>query len=204
MAFVPAPNIVQVEIIGLKDGQIIENRFHVNVLGEPTSGNLATLNGAVQAWINTHYLPRLPDEVAITEVRLTSLHQQNGIQLSSPMNVTGAGTTGAMPNEVTLCVSLRTGFVGRSARGRFYLLGLPLDVMDTQNRVLAAYRSAVATALQALISGINAAGFVMVIVSYITNNAPRVGGPVYFVVSSAVVTDDIVDSQRRRRPGVGQ
>lgn len=204
MAFVPAPNIVMVEIIGQKDGQIIENRFHVNVLGEPTSGNLSTLNGAVQAWITASYLPRLPDEVTITEVRLTSLHEQNGIQLSSPMSATGAGTTGAMPNEVTLCVSLRTGFVGRSARGRFYLLGLPLDVMLDQNRVLAAYRTAVATALQSLISTIQAAGFVMVIVSYVNNGAPRPGGPVYFVVSSAVVTDDIVDSQRRRRPGVGQ
>jgi len=204
MPFVAAPNIVMVEIIGLKDGQIIENRFHVNVFGEPTAGNLGTLNAAVQSWIVSDYLPRLPDEVAITEVRLTSLHEQNAIQLSSPMSVSGSGTTGAMPNEVTLCVSLRSGFIGRSARGRFYLLGLPKDVMDTENRVLAAYRTAVASALQDLISTIQAAGFAMVIVSYITNGAPRAGGPVYFLVSTAVVTDDIVDSQRRRRPGVGQ
>jgi len=204
MPFVPAPNIVMVELIGLKDGQVIENRFHVNVLGEPTAGNLSTLNAAVQAWINAEYVDRLPDEVQITECRLTSLHEQNAIQLSSPMNVTGSGVNGAMPNEVTLCVSLRTGFIGRSARGRFYLLGLPKDAVETENRVSAGYRASVAASVQALISTIQAAGFVMVIVSYITNNAPRPGGPVYFVVSSAVVTDDIVDSQRRRRPGVGQ
>lgn len=204
MPFVPAPNIVMVEVIGLKDGQIIENRFHVNVLGEPTSGNLSTLSAAVQSWVTTDYALRLPQEVAITEVRLTSLHTQNGIQLSSPMTVTGAGVNGAMPNEVTLCVSLRSAFVGRSARGRFYLLGIPKDAVTTQNRVSATYRGLAAGTLQALIGAVNGSGFVTVIVSYITNKAPRPGGPVYFVVQTAVVVDDIVDSQRRRRPGVGQ
>jgi len=42
-----------------------------------------------------------------------------------------------------------------------------------------------------------------VIASYFQNGAPRVGGPVYFVVDQIVFVDGIVDSQRRRLPGRG-
>jgi hypothetical protein len=57
------------------------------------------------------------------------------------------------------------------------------------------------TNLKSVIEGL---GYVWVIVSYITDNAPRVGGPVYFEVNDILIVDDVIDSQRRRLPGRGR
>lgn len=203
MPFVAAPNIAMVEILATKDGQLIENRFHVNMLGEPTPGSLGNLANVVQAWCVNEYADRLPQSVTITAIQVTSLHTQNAPQVIVPTTIVGVVAGASMPNEVTFCVSLRSAFIGRSARGRFYVLGVPQGSMATENRVSAGYRTAIQASVQQLLSDINATGFVPVIVSYITNNAPRPGGPVYFVIASATTTDDIVDSQRRRRPGIG-
>jgi len=203
MAFVPAPNIVMVEIVALKDGQIIENRFHVDVLHVPTDADLGAIQPVVTAWISASYAPLLPAEVTITGLKLTSLHVQNGPFRTVSLSVAGTQTGGAMPNEVTLCVSLRSAVRGRSARGRWYLLGVPKSAMATENRVSTTYRNAAVGALQTLITALGAISAPMMVVSYRNNNAPRVGGPVYFLILFSVTTDDVVDSQRRRRPGIG-
>lgn len=203
MPFVAAPNIVMAEFVGLKDGQIIENRVHVNMLAEPTLASMGTLSTALVSWLTTDYANRLPQEVTITSLKLTSLHTQNAVQLVTPLTLVGVVAGGAMPNEVSYCVSLRSGFIGRSARGRFYVLGVPSGVMTSQNRVNSAYRANITGTVGALRTTIASTGFLQVIVSFISNGVPRPGGPVYFVLQSATTTDDIVDSQRRRRPGIG-
>lgn len=203
MPFVAAPNIVMAEFLAQKDGQLIENRVHVNMLAEPTLASMGTLSTALISWLTADYANRLPQEVNITALKLTSLHTQNAVQLTTPLNIVGVVAGGAMPNEVSYCVSLRTGFIGRSARGRFYILGVPTGVMTLQNRINSAYRTNITNTVAALRTTISATGFLQVIVSFVSNGVPRPGGPVYFVVASATTTDDIVDSQRRRRPGIG-
>ena len=203
MPFVPAPNIVMVEVLGLKDGQVVENRLHVNVLHAPTPADLTLLGNLFTNWVTFSYATVLPDDVTITGLQLTSLHEQNGIQLAVPLAVVGGTVDVSMPNEVTYCVSLRSGFVGRSARGRFYTMGIARVNVLGENRVQVGYRAAITAVLQTIIDDIAANSFVMVIVSYINNGLPRPGGPVYFVVANATTTDDILDSQRRRRPGIG-
>jgi hypothetical protein len=202
MAFVAAPNIVQVEIMAALDGQRIENRVHVNCLHQPTSADLASIGTIVTSWCTSSYVDKLPAEVLIDTIRMTSLHTQNDIQLVSPVNIQGLQTGGAMPNEVTFCVSLRSAVIGRSARGRFYVLALARDVV-TDNRISATQRTNLVNAVQGLRNALEAAAFPMTIVSYVNNGAPRAGGPVYFLVTSTTSQDDIVDSQRRRKPGVG-
>lgn len=203
MPFVPAPNIIQVEILASKDGALIENRFHVNVFHQPTTSDFTALAALMTTWLSNDYAAQLPADVTITGLQMTSLHSQNAIQSNVALNIVGGLALPAMPNETTYCVSLRSAFIGRSARGRFYVLGLARVSVSTTNRVSAGYRTAITAALQDLINDIAGLSYAFTIVSYINNNAPRPGGPVYFVVATATTTDDVVDSQRRRRPGVG-
>lgn len=203
MPFVPAPNIVQCEILAQKDGQLIENRIMVDVFHAPSSADYAVLQPVLTNWCNASYRPLLPADVTITGLRFTDMSQQNGPQLQTALALIGGTAVPSAPNEVTYCISLRTGNAGRSARGRFYVLGIALFNIPTTNRVGAGYRTAITAAVQQLATDIFAAGFAWVIVSYINNGGPRVGGPVYFPVVTATTTDDIVDSQRRRRPGIG-
>jgi hypothetical protein len=41
------------------------------------------------------------------------------------------------------------------------------------------------------------------VMSRVSGGVPRPGGPVYYPITTVVSTDDIVDSQRRRKPGNG-
>jgi len=204
MAFVPAPNIVQVELRCTLDGQNIENRWNVNVFHEPTSADLTAIANNVASTVIEDWIPTIPDAVTFREIHLRSLHTANGIELTAPFPIPSNGSLvgGVLPSNVTLCVSLRSSSSGRSARGRLYWMGL-VEGDVTGNVVSTPRGAAIVAAVQAMIAALTTAGYAWVIVSYFTNNAPRVGGPVYFLVQNALIVDSVVDSQRRRLPGRG-
>jgi len=81
-------------------------------------------------------------------------------------------------------------------------LALPKDAVSGNN-LSAVWVDGLTSSFQILIDTLAGAGSPMVIVSYINNKAPRVGGPVYFQVLTALIVDSIVDSMRKRKPGVG-
>jgi len=204
MAFVPAPNIVAVELRCTLDGQNVENTWHVNVFHEPTVADLVALANNIATVVIGSWLTNLSDQLTFREIHLRSLHTANGVEHTAafPANTTGSLVSPVMPSNVTLCVSLRSQSSGRSARGRLYWMTLTeLDVVG--NTVASGRVGTIVGAVQDMIDQMVTIGYAWVIVSYITNNAPRVGGPVYFIVTTALVVDSIVDSQRRRLPGRG-
>lgn len=205
MPFVPAPNIVQVQIRATKDSQFVENRIHVNCFHEPTAADLALIAGGVETAVRTSWVDDLPGDVTLREVYVKSLHEENGIEFTAafPTNTTGAVVGDPLPNHVTACISLRSGQVGRSARGRMYWLGLTEPQVQGNNLT--------ASTMAALVVDVNEVynvffnnGFRWVIVSYQSGGIPRPGGPVYFIVNGIIFTDSTVDSQRRRLPGRGR
>lgn len=203
MPFVDTPNVVMAEIVAVMDGQVIENRVMVDVFHEPTSVDLGNVTTAVLSFVNLRYVQLLPVECVITSIKTTSLDARNRIQQIAAVSIPGEVTGGAMPNEVTYCVSLKSTQIGRSGRGRFYVLGIAKANVSTQNRVGAGYRANITAALDFLRDALTDMLYRLVIVSYVTNGAPRPGGPIYNIVANAATSDDVVDSQRRRRPGVG-
>jgi len=204
MPFVETPNIVMVEIRATLAGQSIENRIMVGALTTPTTGIVDEIAQLVFDWASTQYFDWLSHDVFLTEVVATDLTVQNGYQktvVSTPAQA-GSVNQGAMPNEVTFCVSLRSGVRGRSARGRMYMLALPHDEV-ANNTLSGVWVAGFVSSVQILIDTLAAAGRPLTIVSYRTNNAPRSGGPVYFLVQTALAVDNTVDSMKSRKPGVG-
>lgn len=205
MPFIPAPNQVQVEMRALNDGQHVENRIFVNVFHEPVLADMIAIANVVSNAVITQFLPILPTALRYTELFMRSMHVQNGPQATFPFpGVSGQGTVAnpALPNNVTLCVSLRSNFAGRSARGRLYWLALYESVVAA-NTVDSGHATAITSAVQFLNSAITTIGYDWQIVSFFSNGIPRPGGPVYFSVADAIIVDPIVDSQRRRLPGRG-
>jgi len=151
------------------------------------------------------YAEHLSTGVGLREVVLTSLHEQNGAQVTYAPDATTTGdlTGVALPNEVSFCVSLRTGNRGRSARGRWYWLSVNQSQMVDDNNLTTQALGDLPGDMNALMAAIEAISFMPVIVSYRTNNAPRVGGPVYFPITNCTAVDSTVDSMKRRKPGVG-
>lgn len=205
MAFVAAPNIIEVHFRGTFDGERVENRIHVNALTEPTTAICQSVAAAAGAWWDAEAQPYAASNVYLREVYCKSLHEANaaeGTYVFTPA-AQGAATGDSLPNNVALALSLRTGLTGRSARGRWFWYGFVEGQVDA-SRVNPTTVGILQGAMTQLLTDISALGYQWSIVSFRTNNAPRVGGPVYFPVTDIVIVDSVVDSQRRRLPGRGQ
>ena len=204
MAFVPAPNILMVEVRATKELQRIENRFHINCFHEPTLTDIQDVNALMVNQLGSLWAPNLPVDVTINSVFYRSLQDANAIQLEVPFSPGIQGQDAGLPaaNQNTICISLRTGAAGRSARGRLYWLGLS-ESQYSINTMEPASLPAIVGAVESLRAAIAASSRALTIVSYVANGVPRPGGPVYFVVTNVLAVDAILDSQRRRMPGHG-
>lgn len=204
MAFVPAPGIAEVQVRATYSGQQVMNRIMVDVLHTPTQGDLNTITAAVGAWWVGNVKALVAPTVSLREVYAKTLEVANGPQatFSSGLPDAGTATGGGLPNSTSLAVSLRTGLTGRSARGRWFWYGFT-EGQVTDNTVDSGVATSIVACIDNLLSTITGLSSVPVIVSYISGGAPRVGGPVYFPITDALLVDPIVDSQRRRLPGRG-
>jgi hypothetical protein len=205
MAFIPAPNVVQVEMRALRNAQNIENRIMIDVLTPPTPTILEQVATICWDWWELMYAIVLSNGVLLRETVATDQSELNGGQFTYAPDTTTTGLrTGlAFPNEVAVCISLRTGSRGRSARGRLYTLSVSANQMVDENNLSSVAAAEIASVGNDLITRITAAGYLPVIVSYVSNKVPRPGGPVYFPITSAVLVDNQVDSMKRRKPGIG-
>lgn len=204
MPFVAAPNIVSVEVRALLDGQHIENRFTIDALTAVTPTIVADITNVVSNWAQATYFDQLPAQVQLSEVVGTDLTTDTGSQhsIAPESAIFGTASGAAMPNEVSLAISLRSASRGRSARGRSFVLALSRDGV-TGNNVSAGYGGALVAAFATLLDAITTEGWAWVVVSYRHDGALRPGGPVYFPITNVLITDNTVDSQRKRKPGVG-
>lgn len=204
MPFVPAPNIVQVEFRSTLQDQNIENRLMFNMLSSPSAAEIDELAVNCLAWAAEEYFPLLPADIHLNAVVATDMGEQNGYQktLVPDPAVNGGQVANAMANQITMAVQLKSASRGRSANGRSFVLGLPSNLV-VRNNINNAHADGLVAAFQALIDDTVTDGKQLSIVSYRANKVPRPGGPVYFPVITASVADYLVDSQRRRKPGVG-
>jgi hypothetical protein len=206
MAFVPVTNVVQCEMRYTLDDQKCENRIMIDVGHTPDASDFTNIANAVSNALITEWLPLLPATLVYTELFLRSMEEQNGPQATFPIDPgvgTGTNIGSALPNNCTLCVSLRSNFAGRSARGRLYWPAL-LETTTVDSHVDSSHVAGIVLAVRGLDTNLTTVGTDWVIVSFFNNNAPRPGGPVKFSVTNVLIVDDVVDSQRRRLPGRGQ
>ena len=204
MAFIPAPNLVTVEFRTTWDGQQTENRINVDLLTAPTAANVQALASACHSWWVSNVTALTPATLVLREVFVRDQSTLNGFAATAAPGGAVPGTLGgaSLPNNVSICASIRTLFTGRSARGRWYWQGL-CEEQVVGNTVNAGVLTSIDAALTNLAGVIAALSHFWVIASYISNGAPRPGGPVYFVVNEIIFVDATVDSQRRRLPGRG-
>jgi hypothetical protein len=200
MAFVPVPATVKVSLFYTYNGQPCMNRIYVSTPASlPDAATCQVLaNAAANWWIN-NCKALCPPTCELRLVEAISVAEQNGPSATVSAGLPSPGTNGspALPGNNTLAVSLRTGLTGRSARGRWYWVGLS-EAQVTDNLVLAGPAASIVAAMDALISTINGLSSQPVIVSFVSGGIPRPGGPVKFIINDALLVDTVIDSQRGR------
>jgi hypothetical protein len=211
MPFVPVPNTALVEIRYESQGQQVENTLWFELDTAPAPPALSDLADAVGAWWRTEAKPLTSSRVEVREYVATSQVSSTAPQVSIAGSIldVGGNTPNAMPLGTTFVVSFRTDLRGRSFRGRNYIVGLTEDQVDgnsLEDGVAEQWRLAYA----ALVGAADDIGWTWVVVSRfsgvdpITHHPiPRAAG-VTTPITSIVVVDNFVDSQRRRLSGRGR
>lgn len=211
MPFVPVTNTALVEIRMLSQGQQVENTLWFELATEIDSVSLGALLDAVHLWWSSDLAPLVSSRVEVTEYVGTDQTTATAIQVSLPGDVTdvGGNTPNAMPLGTTLTVSFRTNLRGRSFRGRNYVVGLTEDQVDG-NSLEAGVGELWRAAYENLIGVAAGVDWSWVVVSRFSGMSgsppvptPRVAG-LTTPVTSVVMVDDFVDSQRRRLSGRGR
>ncbi len=203
MAFIPAPNTAQIDMVFMYNGQRCENVYHVQQETPYDQTSLAVLAALFKNWWDTDMRPLCPNTLGLVLIVARSLESESAptIEYSSGLPIAGAITTvGQLPNNVTVAVKWTTALRGRSYRGRTFHLGLR-DDMVTGNTVDPTALTALQGGYQGLIDDLDGLPGDLVVVSRYHNNAPRVTAVVTPVQGFSI--DSTVDSQRRRLPGRG-
>lgn len=204
MPFVPVVNTVSVEFRTTWDGQQCENRIFVDLFATPTQALCQAVANAALTWWTGNVVALTPTNLALREVYVRDQSTLNGFQATATPTgaLPGTSSSPSLPNNTSICASLRTGFTGRSARGRWFWQGLTEGGV-VANTVDAGLLTSIDAALTNLASALAALGWNWIIVSYVSLGVPRPGGPVKFSVNNILFVDSIVDSMRRRLPGRG-
>lgn len=197
MAFIPAPRTVRVAITTQASGRPLVTVFNFQKsVGSVTAPDVALVAAHVSNWWATQLKPQMSNEVAGVNVKADDISIANSFSFTDSIinGQLGAVASPIVPLNAAIVISWRTGFRGRSYRGRTYHAGL-MEVYTVGNFVDVAY----ANSLQARYDDLRInppAGFGMVIASYQANKAPRSIAELTPVISSDA--NNRIDSQRRR------
>jgi len=203
MAFIPVPNTLQVELIYLWAGQVVETVLHYQPEGAIDVTEMAGLAANMVTWFDVQLQPLVHSTLQLTQVKVTDLTTDSAPVINYTTGLPLVGTVGAdgMPNNVALVFTKRTGLRGRSYRGRIYHPGLA-ESQVAGNQVAGATVTSLLAAYNLLLAQTVAAEtYNLVVVSRQHNNAVLEEGVATLV--SSIDTDGFVDSQRRRLPGRG-
>jgi len=204
MAFQPVPETARFAMRGRSNwGDEI-----VNVLYFRRSGqwDLSDLQSAAQvlatAWVNDVMI-HISSTAFFFSVQARGERVQDDVSFEYvlPSPVTGSRTGDALPAQCCFCVTHLTGFTGRSNRGRTYFG--PLAEQDTSNDTLSVGRAdGFRNGLVSIRNVMANAGWQHVVVSRVRNGV-RLPVAATVPVIGYRYTDLFIDSQRRRKPGIG-
>jgi hypothetical protein len=204
MTFQPVPNTARFAIrirSGLGDDVI-------NVLYFLRQGQwgLPELEAAAQtlatAWVN-EVMTNISASSVFFSVQSRGERVQDDVAFEYvlPSPVSGSRTGDALPAQCAFCITHLTGLVGRSNRGRTYFG--PLAEQDTDGSLLSSARAVgFRNALVGIRNVMGNAGWQHVVVSRVRNKT-RLPVAITVPVIGYRFTDRTIDTQRRRKPGVG-
>jgi len=198
MAFQPAVGCIEVVIDWLQSGVPAANVLHGYKAGGYSQADLDNVAAGVDSEIAGGFLPLMTITQQYVQTRVRGLETSTDLASSNGTNAaTGATVDEAAPNNVSFCVTFRTAFTGRSARGRFYAIAPHPGYFSAPNLVTTGYRDDVIDAIGSLVLGLTVNGFTHVVLSRFHDKVARAAAVAY-PVTSIVARNLRVDSQRGR------
>lgn len=206
MPFIPAPQVVEVELRYDFVDQQCENTLYFKHDTLFTADQMRVLATAMETWWESSLSGYMHTAVALNSIKVSSLSSADAeaVIVTPTASIHGGDSAEALPFNASWAVKFTTDHRGRSARGRNYMVGLTRGSRETSNVVTTGYANGVVTSYTALLAGGETLpeGWTWVVLSRFAGNAPRTAGVTY-PITGVGYTDRIIDSQRRRLPGRG-
>jgi len=161
--------------------------------------DLIALAATVDAWFSEDLLPHLTAALTYSHTRSKGLALLIDQESTADEGAGVGGVTATPPMQLNcaLCITHRTAYTGRSARGRTFVGGLPEGARDTPTTIDAGYAATVAAAFALLRLASSAIDWDFSVLSRYSEGVARATATSLPIVTSGV-TDLRSDSQRRR------
>jgi len=180
------------------DASPAHNVFHFLTAEPMSAGVLTDLADALESWIDVEWQPIASLVWKSTGCNIRQLKADAPLTLDRSWAYTGAITGAAPSNNVTLAVSFRTGFGGRSYRGRAYHVGLAeSDIADSY--IDTTVKESIREGYEALIALTDDKSWIWGVYSKWLNKVVREVG-VLTPITSVIIVDNVLDSMRTRLP----
>lgn len=185
-------------------GQPVENVYAVQrfSVGPLSVADLTDIGGVFAGWETGVALPYRSNTVTYNGCSVRDLTTESSpeVEVSTGAGTVGGRTANPLPNNVTFCLKLSTGLVGRSFRGRTYWIGLVYDQI-TGNVILHSGAVDIRGIMNQLLTFLTShtTSYALGVLSLHHNGAARTAG-VFTSASGYSFTDEVLDSQRRRLP----
>lgn len=199
MAFQAVPNTVEVTLIFTQNLEVVTNTFHAEKADGYDQDDIETLAAAVDTLVASELLPVMTMDCEYNRTEVRGLDVENDLFASDGAS-TGPGEVAVegLPNNVTLSLKKSSPFTGRSARGRWYFIGLAVnDLASNENQIAPAVVADIVAAIEAVRGGVIAGAFTPVIVSRYAGGIARDEGETFDWIDTVAVNAN-VDSQRGR------
>ncbi len=199
MAFQAVPDTAEVTIIYNQNTEAITNTFAARLIGGYTLADLDILATEVDQNMPGNLLGRMTLDCLYVRTEVRGLAFENDIETLAQANSgVGLSTSEGLPNNVTLSIKKSSAFTGRSARGRWYFIGIPSNnLAGNENTYSQVEVDGMVTAIESLRAQVATTVWIPVIVSRFNNGVLRNPGKTFDWIATSAV-NPFVDSQRGR------
>jgi len=197
VAFIPLPGGIKVCINFTLQSVPCSICFHVRQVGTVGQADTDDVVSVVKQWWDTTGYNMFSQDLFIDTIQATAVDAVPAVQTteSTFTEPNGGQAVESMSGGVAVVITLLTGYIGRSYRGRVFLPGIDVNAV-TLNAITAPAKANYEGGWLALISALATNGRPMHVASYQENLLPRTTAVSYPVTS--IIVRDYVKSQRRR------
>lgn len=198
MAFQVAPNCAQAVIQATYQGNPVYNVLNFHFPSAYVQADIDALASAVDVYWSTDMLPHLHASYVYDGVAVKGLNSPTDLTAFANTGAGGGGDSGSpLPGNAAVVCTFRTGFTGRSSRGRAYVGGLGESILTAANTFSTTFGNFVVAAFTAIKTNAGLAGWEFVVLSRHSAGVLRPTATFLSITSISMRNHDI-DSQRGR------
>lgn len=202
--FIPAANVVNVQVVYISASERVQNVFNVLSGGGTTAADMNRIGAKIEDWLRTDWDNGSSSLTTVSVISMTDAGVDGGVGVERVPATALTGSVGQppLPANVTFAVKWNTGLTGRSHRGRTFHVGMTAD-MVLFNQINPSQRAMYLAMYTALLTKLHAGGTddKLVVVSYCHDNVWRPSAEITEIISCSI--DVNLDSMRRRLTGRG-